>query len=324
MDNRRSFLKKAGLFGTTLIAGSSQLGTAMELFVPQKISEIGLQLFTLRDELDKDVRSTLQKIAKIGYNHVETFYNYKENTPASYWGLDVKQLKALLKTNKLKTYSGHYQLNDFLTKGNGNDEALKIQLEIAAELGQQYFIIPIPPLALWDKLTRSDYQFMAEQLNKAGELSAKYKIKTGYHNHFWEFRALDNGEKGYDILLKDTNPKLVSFELDLFWIEKSGIDPLHYFNKYPGRFPMWHIKDMNKANTQKITGANFDQKNSREIFSGISYAEVGAGSINYKGLFKDQFKAGLKHIFVEQDVIKIDPFASITQSYNYVKANLVK
>lgn len=324
MDNRRSFLKKAGLFGTTLIAGSTQLASAMELFVPGKVHEIGLQLFTVRDALDKDVKSTLQKIAKIGYNHVETFYGYQEGAAVNFWGQDTKQLKKLLKDNRLKTYSGHYQLNDYLTKGKGDDKALKNQLDIAAELGQQYFIIPIPPLAIWDKLTRSDYQFMAAQLNKAGELSAKSNIKIGYHNHFWEFRNLGNGEKGYDILLKETDPKLVAFELDLFWIEKSGIDPVPYFNQYSGRFPMWHVKDMDKNNTGKITGADFDTKPSKDIFSGISYAEVGTGNINYKDLFKYQAAAGLKHIFVEQDVIKIDPFVSIAKSFNYVKTNLVK
>lgn len=325
MDNRRSFLKKAGLLSTALIAGNSAIGSAMEYFEPGNVREIGLQLFTVRDALAKDVRSTIEKIAKIGYQHIETFYNYKAGEKPDFWGLSPADFHKLQVQHALKSYSGHYQLNDFLTKGNGDDKAFKFQLDIAANLRQQYMIVPIPPLALWDKLTRSDYQYMAEQLNKAGEISKKSNVKIGYHNHFWEFRDLGKGERGYDILLKETDPKLVAFEMDLFWIEKSGIQPVDYFNKYPHRFPMWHVKDMDKANVAKITGPAFDHKESKDIFSGISYAEVGTGAINYKPLFKNQQqKSGLQHIFVEQDVIRIDPFISIKESYTYVKNNLLK
>lgn len=323
MDNRRSFLTKAGLLGGALLTAGSQMGTAMEVFIPKGVSKIGLQLYTVRDALTKDVRTTINKIAGIGYDHVETFYGYKEGAPTQFWGLSVKELKALLLENKLKTYSGHYQLNDFLTRGNGDDRALKNQIEIAAELDQVSLVVPIPPLEIWDKMTPQDFEFMASQLNKAGELCAKSKLKIGYHNHFWEFRTLQNGQRGYDILLKNTDPKLVTFEMDLFWIEKSGIDPMRYFMKHPGRFSMWHVKDIDKANTAKITGAAEDKKPSREILSNITYTEVGTGSINYKEIFKHQKQAGLKYIFVEQDVIKIDPFVSIGDSFNYVKRNLV-
>lgn len=323
MDNRRSFLKKASLLSTALVAASSQFSSAMDMFVPGSVQQIGLQLYTMRDALAKDVHATIKKIADIGYNHVETFYGYENGAETKFWGLSVKELKALLTANKLKSYSGHYQLNDFLTRGNGNDKALKVQIAIAAELGQKYLIVPIPPLSLWDKMTSADFKFMAQQLNKAGELCAKSGLKVGYHNHFWEFRTLENGERGYDILLKNTNPSLVTFEMDLFWVEKSGIEPLHYFKKYPGRFTMWHVKDMDKANTAKITGAALDKKPSKEILSTITYTEVGKGSINLKEIFKHEKESGLKYIFVEQDVIKIDPFLSIAESYKYVKQDLI-
>ena len=324
MDNRRSFLLKAGLLSGAAMTAGSQLGSAMELFLPKGVSTIGLQLYTLRDALTKDVRSTISKVAGIGYNHVETFYGYQAGKPVQFWGLTVKELKALLAENKLKTHSGHYQLNDFLTRGNGDDTALKNQIEIAAELGQQYLIVPIPPFNIWDKMTAPDFEYMASQLNKAGELCAKSNLKVGYHNHFWEFRTLANGQRGYDILLKGTDPKLVTFEMDLFWIAKSGVDPVKYFNEYPGRFSMWHVKDMDKANTANITGPGLDSKPSMEVLKGISYAEVGTGNIGYKEIFKHQAASGLKYIFVEQDVIKIDPFVSITESYSYIKRNLLK
>lgn len=324
MDSRRSFLAKAGLLGGALVTAGSQVGSAMELFAPKGVNKIGLQLYTLRDALSKDVRSTIAKVAGIGYNHVETFYGYKDGAATEFWGLSVKELKALLHEHKLQTHSGHYQLNDFLTRGNGDDKALKIQIEIAAELGQQYLVVPIPPLGIWDKMTQPDFEYMASQLNKAGELCAKSGLKVGYHNHFWEFRTLASGLRGYDILLKNTDPKLVTFEMDLFWIEKSGVSPVAYFKKHPGRFSMWHVKDMDKANTTKITGPEMDKKPSMEVLTGISYTEVGTGSINYKEIFKQQQQAGLKYIFVEQDVIKIDPFVSVGESYKYVKNNLIK
>jgi sugar phosphate isomerase/epimerase len=324
MDNRRSFLTKAGLLSGALLTAGTQIGQAMDLIMSKHVNQIGLQLYTLRDALEKDARSTLTKVAGIGYNHVETFFGYEAGKPVQFWGLTVKELKGLLDQLQLKSYSGHYQLNDFLTRGNGDDKALKMQIEIAAELGQQYLVVPIPPFGIWDKMTAADFEFMAAQLNKAGELCAKSNLKAGYHNHFWEFRTLSNGQKGYDILLKNTDPKLVAFEMDLFWIEKSGVSPLQYFSQYPGRFTMWHVKDMDKANTTKITGTEMDKKPSMDVLTGISYAEVGTGAINYQGIFKAQQQAGLKYIFVEQDVIKIDPFASVAQSYGYVKNSLIK
>ena len=324
MDNRRSFIKKAGLLSGCLVAANSQMASAMEFLAPGGVNKIGLQLYTLRDALAKNAADTLHKVAGIGYDHVETFYGYTPGAPTKFWGLTVKELKATLDQNKLKTHSGHYQLNDFLTRGNGNDKALKIQIDIAAELGQQYLVVPIPPLNLWDKMSHLDFEYMAAQLNKAGELCARSNLKVGYHNHFWEFRTLANGQKGYDILLKGTDPALVKFEMDLFWIKKSGVNPQHYFAKDPGRFPMWHVKDMDKTNTATITGGAMDKKPSMDILKTISYAEVGSGSINYREIFKHQKQAGLKYIFVEQDVIKIDPFASVTKSFNYVKANLLK
>lgn len=325
MNDRRTFLKNTAILGGALLISKPLHSFGSILAESKKINEVGLQLFTIRDALIKDVKSSIQKVSAIGYKHVETFYGYSNGAAdAKLWGLSVKDLNTLLKDNNLKTYSGHYQLNDFLTKGNGNDSALKYQIDIAAALGQKYLIVPIPPLSIWDKMQTDDFKFMAAQLNKAAEIAKKSSIKVGYHNHFWEFRTLADGNKGYDILLKETDPNLVSFEMDLFWIEKSGVKPEDYFTKYPHRFPMWHVKDMDKNNTAVITGGALDQKPSMEILKGISYAEVGTGNINYQEIFKHQQEAGLQHIFVEQDVITKDPFVSIKESFDYVKGTLLK
>jgi len=290
------------------------------------ISRIGIQLYTLRDQLAKDVKSTIQKVAQTGYSHVETFYGYKApDQKDQFWGLDPKGLKALLKENKLATHSGHYQLNDYLTRGNGNDEALKVQIGIAKELGQQYLIVPVPPLALWDKLTSDDYKFIADQLNKAGEEARKSDLGIGYHNHFWEFRQQpDTKTSGYEIMLKGTDPSLVTFELDLFWAVKSGIDPVALFKQHPGRFSMWHVKDIDKAAPEKIAGGDNDHKSAMEILPKVKFAEVGTGTVDFKSIFANASLAGVKYAFVEQDQISIDPFESIKKSYGYVKKNLLR
>lgn len=322
MSSRRIFMQQAGLIAAGLMLNPSDIFSRSRA---NTVTKIGIQLYTLRDQLTKDVKDTIQKVAKTGYDHVETYYGYGgPKEPATFWGLDPKALKALLAENKLTTHSGHYQLNDFLTRGNGSDEALKAQLEIAATLGQKYLVVPVPPMNLISKLTGADFQFMATQLNKAGELAKKSGLKVGYHNHFWEFKQLpDVKGTGYDILLKETDPSLVVLELDIFWAEKSGIDPVALFKAHPGRFAMWHVKDIDKSAAGKITGPGEDEKGMKDLMSEIKFAEVGTGTVDFKKIFANASEAGVKYAFVEQDQITIDPFVSIKKSYDYVKSNLL-
>jgi sugar phosphate isomerase/epimerase len=323
MSSRRIFMQQAGLIAAGLMINPSDIFSRGNA---NTVTKIGIQLYTLRDQLTKDVKSTIEKVGKTGYSHVETYYGYKGPDEAvKFWGLDPKELKALLKANNLLTHSGHYQLDEFLTRGNGKDEALKKQLDIAAELGQQYLVVPVPPHMLWDKMTADDYKFMAAQLNKAGELAKKSGLKVGYHNHYWEFKQhADVKMSGYEIMLKETTPSLVSFELDLFWAVKAGSDPVTLFRKYPGRFAMWHVKDVDKSATEKITGGDNDTKSAMEILPHVKFAEVGTGAVDFKSIFANASTAGVKYAFVEQDQITIDPFVSIKKSYDYVKSSLLK
>jgi sugar phosphate isomerase/epimerase len=316
-------MQQAGLMAAGLMINPSDIFSSSRV---NTISAIGIQLYTLRDQLSKDVKGTIEKVAQTGYSHVETFYGYTAaDQKDQFWGLDPKGLKALLKANKLVTHSGHYQLNDYLTPGNGNDEALKVQIGIAKELGQKYLVVPIPPRDLWDKLTADDYKFIADQLNKAGEVAKKAGLKIGYHNHYWEFKQqADVKMSGYEILLTRTEPSLVTFELDLFWAIKSGIDPVELFKKHPGRFAMWHVKDIDKSATEKIAGGDADHKTAMEILPLVKFAEVGTGAVDFKEIFANASVAGVKYAFVEQDKISIDPFVSIKESYDYVKKNLLK
>lgn len=323
MVSRRKFLKQSGLAAAALTCGTGVLTACTKR--PQ-IGEIGLQLFTVRDDLVSNAKQTLMKVANIGYGHVETFYEYAvEKATGNYWGLTTQELKQVLSDNNLKTYSGHYQLNNFLTMGKGQDDELKQQADIALALGQQYVVVPVPPMDLVDKLTLQDFQFMADQLNKGGAYCKSVGLKLGYHNHFWEFRTHGADKKtGYEILLTHTDPDLVTFELDMFWAVKSGAHPLDLFKQYPKRFEMWHVKDIDKAKPEIIVGGQQDSIPSVDILNNIKFTEVGTGTIDYKAIFKQKQAAGMQHFFVEQDGIYLENhFESIRRSYRYVKEHLI-
>lgn len=323
MNSRRAFLKNSCLAALGVAAGK---GLLQSCTMPIEQSSIGLQLYTLREELEKNVIRTLERVAKIGFGHVETAYSYNvDDKDPKFWGMKVHDLKTILDKNNLATYSGHYQLNDFLTLGKGSEDALKTQVEIAATLGQKYFIVPVPPFELIDQLKLEDFQFMADQLNKGGEYCRQHGMKIGYHNHFWEFRKSGNDEKtGFQVMLENTSPDLVAFELDIFWTVKSGVDPVSLFQQYPGRFELWHVKDIDKEKTKVITGPEMDSLPSMDILGEIKFAEVGSGSVNFKEIFDEKDVSGLKHFFVEQDNIYIDDkFVSIKQSFDYINRNLI-
>jgi sugar phosphate isomerase/epimerase len=322
MITRKAFIQQAALVAAGMMLPASNLFSMSKL----DKTKVGLQLYTLRDNLEKNAKETIEKVAKIGYAHVETFHKYVgPGNKELFWGMTPKEFKTLLSENHLVSHSGHYQVNDFLTVGNGKDEALKLQMDAAAEIGQQYFVVPVPPPALWDKMTADEYKFLAEQLNKAGIYAKQFNMKIGYHNHFFEFRQLANGKTGYDILLEGTDKATVYYELDLFWAVKSGIDPVSMFKKHPGRFPMWHVKDIDKAVTTTITGNGMDEKPTMDILKSVKFAEVGSGAIDFKKIFGAAQTAGLQYFFVEQDGIYMsDHFQSIKQSFDYIKDNLSK
>lgn len=321
MITRRNFINQLGLISSGTLLVQSDLLAINAAKMP---TQIGIQLYTLRDNLDKDVKDTIQQLGKIGFNHVETYFGYQGGGKDSFWGLKPKELKTLLTDNKLATHSGHYQLNDFLTPGNGNSDALQYQLDIAAELGQSYLIVPIPPFGLWDKMDTSIYKFMAEQLNKAGEVATKSGIQLGYHNHFWEFKKLSDGNVGYDILLNETDPNLVCFELDLFWAAKAGQNPVSLFDKHPKRFELWHVKDIDKSKAESVYATPEGQNAGvMDILKEVRFAEVGSGAMDFKDIFKHN--QDVKYIFVEQDQIYMsNKFDSVAQSYNYIKKSLLK
>jgi len=306
MNNRRVFLQQTGIAALAALLSPSILSSALAGTAEKAMAnKIGIQLFTLREQLLKDVKGVIAEVAKVGYNEVETYYGYPGAYAASgFWGLDAKAFKTLLEANHLTSPSGHYNVSAFLSK-NGDDEILKSHIETAATVGQQYFVIPALPTEIRQSGTLDDYKEMAAKFNHAAEICKKHGLKLAYHNHNFEFKDQGNGTTGYDVLLKETDPALVNFELDLFWAVNAGLDPVAMFAKNPGRFKLWHVKDMDKTDKAVFT-------------------EVGTGSIDFKNIFSHAKSSGLEYMFVEQDVIKGDPYQSITQSISYIRKVLLK
>jgi len=289
MNSRRTFLKQAGLAASaTLLIPSFAFNKANK--------NVGLQLYTLRDLLPKDVNGVIEKVAGAGYKEVET-YGFANG---KFWNLSIKEFKALLDANGLKAPSGHYGMDEFAK--TGKTDKLKADIDSCAAIGGKYFTIAGAHV---DMSKGADgFKKTASDFNKVAEMAKQSGLKFAYHNHDFEFKKLDN-LTGYDVYLQETDKNLVNFEMDLYWVERSGNDPLTLFKKYPGRFPMWHVKDMDKTKPELNT-------------------EVGKGSIDFKSIFSGAKLAGMQHFFVEhENNYQPDPIGSIKTSCDYIKANLV-
>ena len=290
MITRRNFII------TTSLATTAVLALPSLAFTMNK-KEIGLQLYTLRDELPKDVKGVLETVSKAGFSTVETYgFSIKDQ----FWGLSAVELKKILDQNTLKSVSGHYNLGSFLVDGNTTE--LIAAIEAAKVLNQEYLTIP------WvDEPFRrniEDYKKIAQRLNEAAKMCYKSGLKMAYHNHDFEFQKHD-GVTGFEILLKETDKNLVYFELDLYWVVRSGNDPLQLFQQNPGRFKLWHVKDMDNAYQALNT-------------------EIGSGSIDFKSIFKEAKQSGVRHIFVEQENnFAVNALQSIKTSFDFIAKELL-
>jgi sugar phosphate isomerase/epimerase len=285
--NRRSFL--GTVTAATLL--SRKLGWAAS---DRKIESIGLQLYTVRSAMKPDFAGTLGKVASIGYREVE-FAGYFDHSP--------QEIRTTLDRLGLTAPSAHVAYETLGDKWPGALEAGKV-------MGHTYIVVPSIPEPMRNQA--DSYKQAAEKFNRAAEASKKAGIQFAYHNHYFEFSPL-NGKLPYDILLAETDPELVKMEMDLCWITVGGQDPLTYFSRYPGRFPLVHVKDMKKipekgASGKAVAASELD----------ADQTDVGGGVIDWKRIFAQSDKAGIKHYFVEQDEPK-SPFDSIKNSYAYLK-----
>ncbi|GGK87792.1 sugar phosphate isomerase/epimerase family protein [Rufibacter glacialis] len=318
MNNRRSFLQKLGLLSagvafapallTSCDSANQKTGSATSsadltanntaVSPGSGLRDIGIQLYTLRELLPKDVKGVIGQVAQAGYQDVETYGYTPEN---GYWGLDAQAFKELLKANNLVSTSGHYEFGQYMK--DGNQDIVKRYIDAGKVVGHQYLTVPY--LAEDLRNSADAYKNIAEKMNKAAELCKASGLKLAYHNHDFEFKQYGN-TTGYDILLQETDPALVSFEADLYWIERAGRKPQELFQQHKGRFVMWHVKDMDKTTPSLNT-------------------EIGTGSIDYPGIFAQAKVSGVDRIFVEQENFAAgkDPIQSIKQSRDYVKNTLL-
>ncbi len=295
MISRRSFIKTTSFASAVVLAAPS-------FAAMRKKTDIGLQLYTVRDAMGKDPDGTLSKVAAIGYTTVEgATYTGSEK----FYGMGPKEFAALLKTSGLWMPSAHYRLGEEKTNGEATKGTMlndwQKAVDDAAAVGIKYMVCAW--LSPAERGSLDHYKELAGHLNTAGEACKKAGIQMCYHNHDFEFEK-QGDVYPYDVVMGNTDKELVKFEMDLYWVTKANQDPVALFDKYPKRFPLLHMKDMDKTPKKFFT-------------------EVGNGVIDFKKILAQKEKAGMKYFFVEQDVCPGSPFDSIKISHDYIKANLV-
>lgn len=274
-QNRRDFLIKSGLFASALTLGpllsfAKKDDESLDFFgAPgKKISAFGLQLYTLRDDLPKDPKAILKKIAGFGYKQVEGY----EGEKGLWWGMKHQEFKKYLKGLGITMVSSHCDtVKDFEKKAAE-----------AAEVGLKYLISPwVGPQKSID-----DYKKIADSFNTAGEICKKNGIRFAYHNHDYSFVKLDNGQYATDIFMEGTDASLVDFEMDIYWVVTAGQDPEAWLKKYPNRFRLCHVKDRSKTAKADEHDASVD---------------LGTGNIDYQKIISTASQNGMKYYIVEQE-----------------------
>lgn len=271
--SKRDFIKKLALSLNTL-AFAPQM-----LFAKNNTKPICIQLWTVKDFMTKDAKSTIEALSKMGYTAIESFGN-------NYFDWSPKDFKKLVEDNGMKLLSAHSALFKESPKDPTPDNFQK-SIDQSQEAGVKYMVMSwIRPSSI---TTEEDCKRTADYFNLYGEYCKKAAIKFLYHNHDFEFKKIGN-ETIYERFLTQTNPELVNFEMDLYWVSLGGANPVEIFKKHPNRFPLWHVKDMNKTKT-------------------IS-TEIGNGKIDFKKIFAHAKTAGLDFPIVEQEDFEQSPLIS--------------
>lgn len=244
-----------------------------QVFAQEKFG--GLALYTVRDEMAKNPKETLQKVADLGYKYIEAA-GYEDG---KFYGMEPKEFKTYLDQLGLVPLSTH--------QGSVTLENADEMMQDVKDAGFEYFVIPVPPMGYftYDQKNHSmgmkgDAKTLTTIFNKLGKKANEAGLKLLYHNHNFEFSNKEDGMKVYDYFLKNTDPKYVNFQMDLYWITKAGEDPVAYFKEYPGRFKLWHVKDMDEQGR---------------------FAPVGTGTMDFKRIFANKELSGMENYFVEQD-----------------------
>ncbi len=315
MTSRRKFLQQSGIFALSGLL-LPRPGNAEAIFGDAYKQDIGIQLYTLSDLMSADAKGTLQKVAAIGYKELETAATAK----GYYYGYKPKDFAAMVKDLGMHWRSHHVMGAPFnmvsmeaniKKMANGDDAKAKQMTERfqfmatipnlkndyqrladeAAEGGLSYLVCASIPVSTLDEVKTA-----AEVFSKTGEACKKAGVQFAYHNHTTEFDLVE-GNRPFDYILSNTDKNTVKMELDLAWATRAGQDPVALFKAHPGRFPLWHAKDLDKTTK--------------------SPAEVGSGYVDFKRIFAHAKESGMKYFFVEQDQAP-QPLQNVTNSYNYL------
>ena len=254
---------------------------------------VGLQLYTIRSEMERDPRGSLKRVSDLGFRYLE-LAGYADGR---FYGYPPAEFRKITDDLGIKIISSHAMID---TSDKAADNIRKLA-EDHAGLGVRYCVQP------WvleeDRTTLTSYKKMAAQWNRAGGIMKEYQVQFGYHNHNFEFDTVEGEIPYFDVLLKELDNDLVTMELDLFWAVKAGQNPVEMFHKYPGRFQLFHMKDMFTREAPFFTPDTDD------------FAPVGAGILDFTEILNFKETAGFKYMFVEQDSTKDGkPFDSIQTS----------
>ncbi len=277
LNNRRDFLRisAAGALGLTVLG---PLACSKPQAIDRKSFGVGLQLYTIRDAMDADVLGSLKKVSDLGYKNLE-LASYSDG---KFYGYSPKELKKIVSELDMEIISSHTQVE---AAGITVDNAKKMA-DDHAELGVKYCVQP------WvneEDRNIETYKKMVGDWNEVGKIMDGVGIQFGYHNHNFEFETIDGIVPYYDIFMAEMDPEYITMEIDLFWANKAGVDPVELFKKYPGRFELFHMKDMHTHE------APFFDVNKDDV------ASVGVGVIDFRAILAAKDIAGMKYLFVEDD-----------------------
>jgi len=294
--NRKNFIKTISLLGASTLLPI----TSYSMFKRPKY-KMGLQLYTINENMNKDAIATLKAAKAMGYEDFETFGF--DSVKGTFYGYKSSDFKKILQELEITASSGHFGFSSYLHKSSDELRLFTDQcIKGAQDLEMKYITWPwIAP----EQRTMDNFKIMSEKLNVIGEQITNAGLGFAYHNHGFEF--IDhNGETGFDIILSETDPELVKLQLDMYWVmHSSNTTPKELIKNQPGRFVMWHIKDMDKITRD--------------------YTELGNGSIDYATIMPDPIDSGLEFYYIEQGGnFTRNPMRSIADSAEYFKKYLHK
>lgn len=310
--SRRNFIKKSTLAAVVAPSITSMLltscNTTPKTLSGQGLDKFGLQLWSVKEDMIRDAKGTLKIISECGYKQIESFGGEK----GIFWGMKPLDFKNYLSDLGMEMVSSH--INPEFTTDLAKEDEFKKLVEDGEAVGIKYFINPFPG----ELKTPYEWHKVADGLNRQGEITKMAKFKMAYHNHHLEFLKLNNENIPYDILLNNTDEKLVDFELDLYWIVKAGGDPEKYFKEFPNRFKLAHIKDL--FNEERVKEIEATEKPEDSFWPLGASTTLGNGRINFAQILKTGKENGMEYFIGEQERFdNSTPLEDIKKDADYLK-----